>query len=147
MKLIRQTVIALLASFALLHAVQAADATSVRAILITASNAKAPSDPRLAAYEAELQRNVPESSFRLVGEGSASVSPGSRASIRLGGAHRLDVEGEKDGSRLGLKVQWLNGRTLVLSTTLTNLQPGVPTLLGRRPSGDGEVPIVLVIAK
>jgi hypothetical protein len=125
----------------------AADATSVRAILIIASNEKRAADPKLAAYEAELQRNVPESSFRWVGEGSASVKGNGHATITLGQGHRLEVAGDKAGGAISLKVEWMNGTSPVMSTTLTNLQPGVPTLLGRRPSGDGEVPIVLVITK
>jgi hypothetical protein len=137
----------LLAGAVLPNLARAADSTTVHAILIMASNEKAPADPRLAAYEAELQRNVPESSFRLLGEGSASVGGSGRAKISLGRSHRLEIESEKSGGEVRLKVQWLDGNRIILTTTLANLQPGVPAMLGRRSSGDGEVPIVLVIAK
>ena len=53
----------------------AADGTSVHAVLIMATDEKAPADPRLAPYEAELQRNLPLSSFRFLGEGSAAIGP------------------------------------------------------------------------
>ncbi|MSU48323.1 MAG: hypothetical protein EXS37_04395 [Opitutus sp.] len=125
----------------------AADSTSVHAILITASNHKAAADPKLAPYEAPLQRNLPESSFRYVGEGAANVSIGGHADIPLGRGHHLELECEKgDAGVIVVKVRWLNGEKVVMSTSLS-LQPGVPAVLGRRPSDDGETPIVLVIAK
>ncbi len=136
----------LCAGFVAPHLANAADNASVHAILVIASNAKAPADPRLAPYEAELQRNVPESSFRLAGEGSASVSGNGRATIGLGGGHKVELQGEPGGGAgVKLKVDWLNGRNTVISGSFT-LERGIPMMLGRRPSGDGEVPIVLLIA-
>lgn len=125
----------------------AADGASVHAVLITASKAKAPADPRLAAYEATLQRNLPESSFHFVSESSATISgPNSHATIRLGN-HRIDLDGgarERGGIRLD--VQWSNGPTAIMKNTFT-FQPGVPIVLGQRPSGDGDVPLVIVVAR
>jgi hypothetical protein len=144
MRIITILFLALFASVATQRSAFAADGASIHAILITASKEKAPADPKLAPYEATLQRNVPESSFRLIAEGSASVSGAGRATISLGGSHHLELESEGGGR---LKVQWMNGSNVVISTTLSNLQPGVPTLLGHRGAGDGDVPIVLVIAK
>jgi hypothetical protein len=124
--------------------------STLRAILIMASNEKAPADPKLAPYEAPLQRNLPESSFRYVGEGSAAITGNGRGTITLARGHRLELEGDKAGGgdpgTVRVKVQWLNGSELVIGIIL-NLHPGVPAVLGRRPSGDGEVPIVLVVAK
>lgn len=125
----------------------AADTVAVRAILVMATNQKSAADPRLAEFEAPLQRNLPESSFRYVGEGKTSVGANSRGNITLGNGHRLELNGEKgDGRGHAVQVRWLNGDKVVMSTSLT-LQPGVPAVLGRRPSDDGETPIVLVIAK
>lgn len=147
MRLIPFTVALLLALFALAPTVRAADNASVRAILITATNLKREADPKLAAYEAELQRNLPLSSFRYVGEGSAAVTAGGKSTIALDRGHRVEFEGERSGGRgIRMKVLWQSGRTVIMNTTLT-LQPGVPAVLGRRPSGDGETPIILLIAR
>jgi hypothetical protein len=131
---------AILPSFA-----RAAERVSVHAILIIASNEKSAADPRLAPYEETLQRNVPESSFRFAGEGSATVAGNGRAAITLGQGHRLEFEGESGGG-IRLKIQWMNGRKVVISGSFT-FEPGKPIMLGNRPSGDGAVPIVLLIAK
>ena len=144
MRIITILCLALIASVATQRSAFGADGASIHAILITASKEKAPADPKLAPYEATLQRNVPESSFRMTAEGSASVSGGGKATITLGGGHRLELEHEGGGR---LKVQWMNGSNVVISTSLSNLQPGVPVFLGHRPSDDREVPIVLVIPK
>lgn len=146
MRLITLIMSLLLAVVASAQATRAADSTAVHAILIMATNEKAAADPKLAPYEAPLQRNLPESSFRYVSEGTASVSGNGHATINLGRGHRIEIDAEKGGDGIRLKVQWMNGDAVVMNTTLT-LQAGVPAVLGRRPSGDGETPIVLLIAK
>lgn len=147
MRLIPFTFALVLALFALAPAGRAADNASVRAILITATNLKREADPKLAAYEAELQRNLPLSSFRYVSEGATAVSAGGKSAISLDRGHRVEFEGERSGGRgIRMKVRWQSGRTVIMNTTLT-LQPGVPAVLGRRPSGDGETPIILLIAR
>ena len=145
MRLIKLTLSLLCAVVALPQLARAADEVTIHAVLIIASNAKAPADPKLAPYEATLQRNVPESSFRQVAEGAATLAGNERATIALGAGHRIEVENEKGGG-LRLKLQWMNGAKPVVGGTF-NVQPGVPLMLGNRPSGDGEVPIVLLIAK
>ena len=125
---------------------QAADSTSVHALLISASNQKGGSDPKLAGYESTLRRNLPFDTFRLTGEGSTSIASGGSSSLALGRGHRLELQSEKGGGGIRLKVQWMNGNKVVMNTTLT-LQPGVPAVLGRRGGDEGEVPVVLVIAK
>ena len=57
MKIIQLTFALLLAAIALPQPARAADTVAVRAILITATNQKRAADPKLAPYEAELQRN------------------------------------------------------------------------------------------
>lgn len=147
MRLIPFAFALVLALFIVASDVRAADNASVRAILITATNLKREADPKLAPYEAELQRNLPLSSFRYVGEGSAAVTAGGRSALSLDRGHRVEFEGEKSGGRgIRMKVLWQSGRTVIMNTTLT-LQPGVPAVLGRRPSGDGETPIILLIAR
>ena len=136
----------LFAAFVLpLHA-RGADGASVHAILIIASKEKAAADPRLAPYEATLQRNLPESSFRFGNEGRATLgTKNSRATVALG-THRLELEGgTKDADGIRIKVRWLNGSNVVMSNTFT-FQPGIPFALGLRPIKDDEIPIVIVIA-
>ena len=126
-------------------AAHAADAATVQAILIHASNGKGPPDPKLKPYEAELQRNLVFSSFRYVGEGSTAIAGSGRATLKLAGGHRLELESEKfEGGSVRLKVQWMNGGELVISTSLT-LPRGVPAVLVHRGNDDAEA--VLVIAK
>lgn len=142
--------VCLLALLALpLRAAPAAEAKSVRAILISATNLKREADPKLAAYEAELQRNIPLSSFRYVGEGAASVAAGRPTPLNLPRGNRLVLEAEKGGGKeTRLKVQWVSGKDVFFNITLTVESGSTATaVLGRRPSGDGETPIVLVIAK
>jgi hypothetical protein len=127
---------------------RAADQASVHAILITASKEKAPADRRLAPYEATLQRNLPESSFRFVAEGTASVAgSGTRASISLGSGHAVQLQGgSRDGDGISIKVRWMSGRNVVMNNSFT-FQPGVPIVLGQRSNDDADVPIVILIAK
>ena len=125
----------------------AADSTSVHALLISASNQKGGSDPKLSGYESTLRRNLPFDTFRLTGEGSTAIASGGRSSVALGRGHRLELQSEKGGgSGIRLKVQWMDGNKVVMNTTLT-LQPGVPAVLGRRGGDEREVPVVLVIAR
>ena len=145
MRIIKLTLSLLFAACALSSHLAAADGATVQAILINASNEKTAADPRLAAYEAELQRMVPESSFRFIAQGTAAVTGSGHATISLGSGHRIELDRDKGGG-LRLKIQWMNGTKLVLGGTF-NAQPGVPIMLGNRPSGEGAVPIVLVIAK
>lgn len=144
-RLIHLTLALALAALAFPGAAVAADTTSVRALLINASKGGGGSDPRLAPYEATLKRTLPFDTFKLAGQGSANLAGGGDAAISLGGGHRIELAaGEKSGRGIRVRVEWThNGRT-VMATSLT-LQPGVPAVLGR--GGEGEVPVVLVIAK
>jgi hypothetical protein len=148
MRTILATFSLLLAIVALPRSARAADGASVHAILITATKEKAPADARLAPYESTLQRNLPESSFRYVGEGKATVAGrNSRATISLGSVHRIELEGgDRSTSGIQLKVRWLSGNATVMTNSFV-FQPGIPIVLGQRPSGDGNVPIVILIAR
>ena len=122
----------------------AAEGASIQALLISASKGKGGSDPRLAPYEPTLKRTLPFDTFKLVGQGSASVSGGGRASIALSGGHRLQLSGgERAGNAIKVRVEWTSGGRMLMNTEFT-LQPGVPVVMGR--GGEGEVPVVLLIA-
>ena len=96
------------------------------------------------AYEAELQRNFPESSFRLVQEGSTTAGAGN-ATVKLGG-DTLEIEAAKAADGIHLKMRWLKNGAVVIDTTVVR-PAGVPALLVHRPADDRELSIVLVIAK
>ena len=119
---------------------------SIHALLIIAAKGKGNSDPRLAEYEATLRRTLRFDTFKLAGQGSASVSgANSRASISLGSGHKLQLSGgDRAGGGIRVRVEWTHGGREVMNTALT-LQPGIPAVLGS--GGDGEVPVVLVIAR
>jgi hypothetical protein len=128
------------------RAARAAEGASVQALLIIAAKGKGGSDPRLAEYEATLKRTLRFDTFKLAGQGSAAVSGGnSNASINLGGGHRVQIGGgDRAGAGIRVRVTWTNGSREMMNTSLT-LQPGIPAVLGS--GGDGEVPVVLVIAR
>lgn len=148
MRPIRTALCLLVAFAATAFAAPAAETTSVSAILIMATKEKAPADPRLAPYEANLQRNLPESSFRFVGEGRATLGDrNSRASLSLGSGHVVELQGgTREGDGIRISVVWRNGKATVMNNSFT-FQPGVPIVLGLRPATDDNVPIVIVIAK
>ena len=73
-RLIHLTLALLLGVFVIAPIALAADGATVQALMITASKGKGASDPRLAEYEATLKRTLPFDTFKLTGQGSASVS-------------------------------------------------------------------------
>ncbi len=143
MKKIHIVLVLLLGALLAPHAALAAEGLSVRGILIHASNEKRPPDPRLKPYEAELQRNLVFSSFQYAGEGVTKVAGGGRSTVNLAKGHRLELESDTSGgSGIVLKVQWLNGSTLLISTSLT-LQRGIPAVLVNRQGDDADAVIVI----
>jgi hypothetical protein len=148
MRIIKLTLSLLLAALALPQLAHAAEAVSVHTVLIMASKTKAKADPRVAPYEAQLQRNLPESSFRFVDEGTTKVSGRGNATISLAQGHRVEIEGEDKNTRDGisLKVRWMNGDKVMVSGAFI-FERGTPQVIVRRPSDDSEIPIVIVIAK
>lgn len=123
----------------------AASSVSVRALLITASKGKGSSDPRLAPYEATLRRTLRFESFKLVDEGSASLTGDGPATVSLG-RHRLKLTSSaRRNGGIPVRVEWTHAGREVMTTALT-LKAGTPAVLGRAGS-DSEVPVVLLIAR
>lgn len=144
-RLIQITLALLLGLIATSPFALAADGVSVQALLISASKGKGGSDPRLAEYEATLKRTLPFDTFKLTGQGSASLPGNGSATISLSGGHRLQLTGGgRAGSGIKVRVEWTGGGREIMNTSLV-LQPGIPAVLGR--GGDGEVPVVLLIAR
>jgi len=125
----------------------AAEQTTLRAILVTASNEKGSSDERLAAYEPTLRRILRFESYRYVGEGSVTLAVPARGPLSLGAGHRLDFETESaSASGVRMKLAWSEGRRVLMQTGLT-LRPGVPAVLGGPRKDDGEVYAVIIIGR
>lgn len=118
---------------------------SIHAILITASNTKGGVDRRLEPYAANLKRTLPFDTFRFAAEDRTALPSGGRATVTFAGNHRIEIE-DDPGAGLRLKVYWLKGPEEIIRTTLT-LNPGVPAVLVRRGAGEGDVPVVLLIAR
>src|SRR5262249_47947721 len=125
---------ALLTSLALALPARAAESIAVRAVLIMASNKKAPADPKLPEFDAGLQRNSPDTSFRLVRDGSANLADGGRATIALGPGNTLEVEAKKTAEGIHLK---LRCDKLGIDGTFVQAA-GVPIVFGRRSGDDSE---------
>jgi hypothetical protein len=90
----------LFAAFALSGTAIAAESTSVRAILVVASNEKGGTDPKLAPHEPALRGVLPYQSYKVAGEGSASVSSGGKASISLPGGNSVELQGDASGVKV-----------------------------------------------
>jgi hypothetical protein len=145
MKPIRCLLAALLFATLLGPLAAQSDRTSVRAILVVASNAEGESDSRLAPFEPTLRRILRFQSYRYLGEGSATVA--TSGTINLGQGHRLELEHEPgEGRAVRLRVNWLDSRRSLMQTGLS-LRPGVPAVLGGPSRGDGEVYAVIVIGR
>lgn len=125
---------------------RAAEGVSVRAILISASPQKGKSDPKLAPFEATLRRILRFETFRAVGEASARVSEGGRATLTLAQGHRLELSGDRTGAReTRVRLRWRQGNRDLMDTALA-LPAGRPAVLGGPAHGDkGDVWAVIII--
>lgn len=147
MKTSLRLVFCLLVFAGLFAQAHAAERASIRGILVAASNAKAPSDGRLAAYEPTLRRILRFESYRFLGEGSASLNVPAQGQLSLGQGHRLEIETESSNDKtVRVKVSWLDGDRVLMETGLA-LRPGVPAVLGGPSRGDGEVYAVIVVGR
>ncbi len=130
---------ALLAVAPVLLAAAAGGGTRVHVIMIVASNEKGKSDPKLAAYEANLKRILRFESYRAVAEGSATVAAGGEASVALARGHRIELKGEGGAVR----ATYFDGGRRVAALALP---PGKPSILGGPPWNDkGEVCAVIIV--
>jgi hypothetical protein len=124
---------------------RAANAVSVRGILISASNESGESDQRLAAFVPNLKRILRFESFRFLGEDSASVAVPASGRLSLGKGHSIELTTESsDGKTVLLKVYWPAGHVQHEYV----LQRGVPTILGGPSTGNkGEVYAVILVGR
>lgn len=126
-----------LASFA-----HAADAVSVRGILIAASSEPGESDPRAAPYIPHLRRILRAESFRVLGEDSVSLAVPSNGDLSLGGQSVQLTTESADGKTALLRARWGSVRQEYV------VQRGGGTTLLIGPSGKkGETQVVLLITR
>ncbi|MEO5958064.1 MAG: hypothetical protein ABIZ49_01575 [Opitutaceae bacterium] len=123
MRTIKLALVFLFAALTLTTRAFAAESTSVRAILVVASNEKGGTDPKLAPHERALRGVLPYQSYRVADEGSASVSSGGKASISLAGGNSVELQGDASGIKV------IRGGRPV------SLAPGSPVVLLGGPAG------------
>jgi len=121
----------------------AADAVTVKGILISASNEPGESDRRLAAYVPNLKRILRFESFHYLGEHSASLAVPAKGELSLGDGQLVALATESaDGKTVLLRVRWGSVRHEYV------LQPGSTTVLGGAPAGKkGEVYAVILVGR
>lgn len=130
---------ALLMLPALVSAASSPGLGRVRAILIVASNAKGPADPKLAEYDANLRRILRFESFRWVAEGSAVVPETGSATVTLVRDHKVELTG--DGK--AIRATWFEGSRKVIALALPD---GRPSILGGPAWNDqGEVCAIILV--
>jgi len=140
--------LALAAAFALAATGRAAERTSVRGILLAASNEPGAIDPRLAAYEPTLRRILRFESYRFLGEDSTALGAEAKGQLAIGNGQQLEIETERhDGQGIHVRVRWLAGGRTLMNTGLV-LRAGVPAVLGGPATGKGgEVYAVILIGR
>ncbi|MBI3885413.1 MAG: hypothetical protein HY302_06755 [Opitutae bacterium] len=138
----------LAAALSLAPTARAEGRVSVEGILLTASDAKGPTDGRLAPYAPTLRRILRFESYRFVGDGAATMAVPGDGAASLGDGHELEISAERsDGRTVHAKVRWVAGGRTLMSTGLV-LRPGVPAVLGGPSTGKkGEVFAVIVIVR
>lgn len=141
------SIAAALAAFVLPCATLQAD-TQLRALLVIASNEKGETDARLAPYERNLRSILRFESYRLAGEGSASIAAGAGATIGLTEGQSLEIQAEHgEGRSPRVKINWQGNGRSHMNTGLT-LRPRVPAVLGGPSTGRaGEVFAIILIAE
>lgn len=140
MKTIR--LILLFAVFTGLWAAAHATEVTVKGLLISASNEKGESDPRLSAYAGNLRRILRAESLHLLGEDSASLAVPSSGELSLGGQSVHLTTESSDGRTVLLRARWGS----VHQDYVIQRGGGTTLLIG--PSGKGgDVRVVLLIAR
>lgn len=147
MRIIHLASVLLLVALIAPPSASAAERSSLRAILIVASNQEGGPDPRLAPYEPTLRRILRFESFRFIGEGTTALAIPGRAALPLAQGHRLEVESEaSSGRRIRVSVRWLHRGKALMDQPLA-LNRATPAVLGG-PATDkaGAVYAVILIA-
>jgi hypothetical protein len=114
------------------------------AVMIYASNERAPMDRRLENIEYKLRQVFGFEYYKLVGRGSVSVSVPGSGSISLGGGYTLQVQALAAGKgRVTAEVVWQRGGQVLLRTR-THLGRS-PTVLGGASHEKGKLIVTLTV--
>lgn len=145
MNMLRHVCLALALALAAIAATPA-QAASFRAVLITASPERGPTDPRLATYEVTLKRVLRFNSYTYQGSDDVALEANGKANLMIGQGHELVVE--TGGNPLALRIRWTEGGRALMNTGIT-LRPGIPAVLGGPATGNapGEVYAVILLAR
>jgi hypothetical protein len=138
--------VGLLAAVCLLSAagISRAESTTIRAMLILASNDGAPQDARLDKIEYKLRRIFQFEYYRFYGEGEVFLNLPGQATIDLGRGFRLSISASDSGDyKVRTSVQWFRGDEMVLNTTV-GMSRGVPVILGGISQDSGKLIVTLV---
>lgn len=113
------------------------------ALLIRASNDRAPIDRRLEKVEYRLRRMVKFEHFHHAGEGQSQATLPAEFDIDLGSGNKLHVKARRHDGRIRAEVQWIRDGKSVLNSTV-NMQPGAHAIFGGIAVKDGTLMISLV---
>jgi hypothetical protein len=143
----KATLIYLLVAFTLLGAIpaRAEESASFEAMMILATNDRAPMDRRLEHVEYQLRRIFKFEYFRHLGGGQARINLPSDFALDLGQGHSLRVRARSHDGRVRADVQWMRDDKSVLNTTVS-MKRGAHAILGGIPHEGGTL-IVTLVAK
>lgn len=146
MKTLRFLFTALVLGLAIAGSAADAQATTLQAVLLTASPEKGPTDPRLATWELTLKRVLRFNSYTYQGSDSAPIAANAQQSLMIGQGHELFVEA--GSSPFSVRIRWAEGGRTLMNTGIT-LRPGIPAVLGGPRTGNaaGEVYAVILVAR
>lgn len=114
--------------------VEAQDAVRVKVQLIAADQQPGPSDASLSSLLPKLQR-MPFKRFKQAGSKTVTLSAGKNVKAGIGG-HTMNLQLENvQSGRARMRVNWMRGRTSVVSITAVT-QPGSPFVCGGPREGD-----------
>ena len=126
--------------------VESAERTSIKGIMILASEKPGKSDNRVRPYEGKLRRLFKFEHYQFLGEGRSNIAVPGQTAFSLGGGFRLAVQMTDAGdNRFRARVEWTRGSTRLIKTTVL-MRKGTPTILGGPAHGGGHL-IVILTAK
>jgi hypothetical protein len=119
-----------------------AQTVNLEAMLIHASNQSAAPDGRVSRVEPQLRRVFQFSHYRQIGSTRQTLGLPSQNRINLGHGYTLNLNTSDQGGRVRAEVEWYQGGTRLLSTSVTQ-QRGVPAILGGPPYQEGTLILIL----
>lgn len=119
-----------------------AQAITMQATLIEASNQAAQPDPHLKDYTPNLQRIFRYNSYRMISRNTTKCDVPGAGAISVAGHHIKFNTQPADGNRVRLAIDWVQGKKLLMKTTVT-ANRAQPTVLGGPSTDNGKLILVL----